>query len=480
MAANAVMLRAMLQNIGFQQDAATYIVDTQGFDNAQDYADMTNSDIENICKITRRPGGQNAANNGPNNGISVSMKAEKNLKMVAFYYRYQIRTSRPLIINNATPNNITRFRMLMEAEDQHKDMTPPELTFVNWTRTIDVIEDYLRNCLGKTKIPLAYIIRDQERPEDPNLDPPGNYSSFTEELIARAPHYVGATDEHTQEYKEDNVIVYNKLAALLREKDCWTYMRSAMRTRDGRKAFKNLKDHYLGKNNVDHLASQAERKLQHTSYTNEGRRWNFEKYVRVHVEQHQILTELKDHGYSGIDERSKVRYLLEGINTTALDTVKTQILSSADLRNDFGAAVNLFQDFLKQTKTTKDPRTSNVSSIGRTTHSKSGKNNNSSEVDMSVEDRYYTPQEYAKLSVAKKNGLRAKRKKRGHSSDNESGKSNKRQQRANKKFEKRVVSAIRRISLKDDKDDSSDSDSSRSNDEPTQAGNKSILRRREE
>ena len=476
-AAHGVQLRQMLQNIGFVQDAATYIVDTQGFDTGEDYANMTNTDIENICKITRRPGGQNATNNGPNNGISVSMKAEKNLKMVAFFYRYQLRTSRPLIIGNATTNNIARYRMLMEAEEQHTDMTPPELSFVNWTRTIDVIEDYLRNCLGKTKIPLAYVIREQERPKPHNQDAAGNYASFTEELIARAPHYVGTTNEHTQEYKEDNVMVYNKLAALLREKDCWTYMRSAMRTRDGRRAFINLKDHYLGKNNVDHLASQAERKLQNTSYTNEGRRWNFEKFVRTHVEQHQILTELKDHGYSGIDERSKVRYLLDGINTTTLDSVKTQILASTDLRNDFTASVNLFQDFLKQTKTAKDPRTSNVSSVGRTQPTKTAKSGsnatNSTDVDMSVEDRYYTPQEYAKLSVAKKNGLRAKRKKRGHSGEAEGGKSQKRLQRANKRFDKRVVSAIRRIS----KEAESDSDSSESN---TETGNKAILRRREE
>ena len=93
--------------------------------------------------------------------------------------------------------------------------------------------------------------------------------------------------------------------------------------------------------------------------------------------------------------------------------------------------------------------------------------------DMTVEDRYYTPQEYAKLSVAKKNGLRAKRKKRGHSGEAEGGKSQKRLQRANKRFDKRVVSAIRRIS----KEAESDSDSSESN---TETGNKAILRRREE
>ena len=61
-----------------------------------------------------------------------------------------------------------------------------------------------------------------------------------------------------------------------------------------------------------------------------------------------ILNGLKQHGYSGIDEHSKVCHLTNGIKTKALDSVKMQILSSAALRNDFSACVNLFQDFIDQ------------------------------------------------------------------------------------------------------------------------------------
>ncbi len=98
MAAN-VQLRAALQALGFSNEASTYIVDTQAFNDIEDYALLTDDEAMNICKVTRRPGGMNAANDAVAPGIPVSLKAENNLKMFCYYFRYRQRTSRPLTIN---------------------------------------------------------------------------------------------------------------------------------------------------------------------------------------------------------------------------------------------------------------------------------------------------------------------------------------------------------------------------------------------
>ena len=98
-------------------------------------------------------------------------------------------------------------------------------------------------------------------------------------------------------------------------------------------------------------------------YKGESRKWNFEKYVRVHMDQHQILTDLKDHGYAGIDERSKVRHLQDGIKTSALDSVINTILASATLRTDFTACVALYQDFILQSTSSEANRTLLVTSV---------------------------------------------------------------------------------------------------------------------
>ena len=83
-------------------------------------------------------------------------------------------------------------------------------------------------------------------------------------------------------------------------------MRLAQRTCDGRLAFLGLNNHDLGENNVDDMSSRAEAKLKDTSSSGEKRWWNFKKYAKMHVDQHAILTGLVDHGYSSIDDRSKV------------------------------------------------------------------------------------------------------------------------------------------------------------------------------
>jgi len=79
------------------------------------------------------------------------------------------------------------------------------------------------------------------------------------------------------------------------------------------------------------MALAAEKTMQTTVYNDEMKCWDFEKFVNLHKQQHSILDSLVLHGYAGIDERSKVRHLVEGIKTDKLDTIKGQILASAKL-----------------------------------------------------------------------------------------------------------------------------------------------------
>jgi hypothetical protein len=57
-------------------------------------------------------------------------------------------------------------------------------------------------------------------------------------------------------------------------------------------------------------------------------------YVIINTEQHFVLDGLKDCGYAGIDESSKVRHLLKGIKTTEVDVCKTQAMPSPISRDD--------------------------------------------------------------------------------------------------------------------------------------------------
>ena len=64
-----------------------------------------------------------------------------------------------------------------------------------------------------------------------------------------------------------------------------------------------------------------------------------------------MLEDLTDAQYPGIDSRSKVKHLVDGIKTYALDTVKATIWASTTLRTYFEGTVDLFKKFIARQKT---------------------------------------------------------------------------------------------------------------------------------
>ena len=135
-------------------------------------------------------------------------------------------------------------------------------------------------------------------------------------MIARVPHGEGTF------FLVDNVTVWEKISTLTCSHECWTYVHPTQHTCNGCLAYRALKNHYLGPNNMNHQANEAEAKLKDSSYHGEKHCWNFEKYVHMHQDQYMILQGLVEHGYAGIDEHSKVHHLLDGIKTNELDTAK--------------------------------------------------------------------------------------------------------------------------------------------------------------
>ena len=409
-------MHAALCRLGFSAQAASDIIGEQGIDTREELRVLDDKEVESLCKVVRKPGGTSNTS-----GTVVSLRAEANLKMAVYYLKYLERTSRPADANNITLNTVRSLRTYKQWEMEHKDVTAPTISMKDWPKTIQSLVEYLKGCLGVTKIPLAYVIRDEANVFP---DPPGGYTTRQQELIARAPILAvgnaGLTNPFTQTYLDDRSKVWELLSAITRDLECWSYVMPAQKTRDGRSAFFNLKLHYLGVNNVDNMAATAERKLQTNTYTGETRKWNFEKYVRVHVDQHAILNGLREHGYAGIDKRTMVRYLTAGIKTTSLDHVKTRILSDASLRENFSACVNLFQDFITQ-KEAESPNVT-IAAIHDTQLHKEHKgkykkysNSRKSGGKEEATDRYYKYQEWKTMSPEKRKAVMALREKRGNS-----------------------------------------------------------------
>ena len=132
---------------------------------------------------------------------------------------------------------------------------------------------------------MAYIIRKDSTPkegEETDWDDP------LEQMIERAPHTITEADgtiiKHPT-FVTDNKMLFDKLAELTREHECWTYIKPHARARNGRAAYMAFKNHYLGPNNIGNMAATAEDKLINAMYRGEGRHWNFERYATLYKEQ---------------------------------------------------------------------------------------------------------------------------------------------------------------------------------------------------
>jgi hypothetical protein len=252
-------------------------------------------------------------------------------------------------------------------ERNHKDPTiVPTINFKNWAKTMESLDQWVRGHCGVDDSLLGYVTRKPENLFPPAAadDPPmgaadSTHMSHDDEVVARhrIVNQASATrtlKQHknsglfTEIYLSDRKRVWDLLSSLLGETDASAVIKPFKDKCNGRGAFLALWDHYLDPNNVDHMANKAEKSLATSRYHAKTRTFTFERLVLMHLKAHSILESLVEHGYNGIDERSKVCHLMEAIKTTKLDAAKAQIMANADLRTNFNACVTLFKDFIAQ------------------------------------------------------------------------------------------------------------------------------------
>jgi hypothetical protein len=234
---------------------------------------LNGKDIDSLLKQLRRPGGlisgpttvEGAAQGNPGPlvakpGHYVSIRDDTNIKLAVFYLRHQARISRIVAPASVALTVVRSLRSTNEYEENFKvTADQPLINEKYWPRTMEANCEFFGSVLGKPGVPLAYgICENVEIP--PGTYPSDGYITVVDEIIARAPH-------GKQAYVNDSIEVWSYMANITRAHDCWTYANPAQRTNDGRRAFLMLWDHFLGPNNVDNMASEAEANLGSVSYT---------------------------------------------------------------------------------------------------------------------------------------------------------------------------------------------------------------------
>eukprot|EP00543_Licmophora_paradoxa_P009148 CAMPEP_0202448362 /NCGR_PEP_ID=MMETSP1360-20130828/7172_1 /ASSEMBLY_ACC=CAM_ASM_000848 /TAXON_ID=515479 /ORGANISM="Licmophora paradoxa, Strain CCMP2313" /LENGTH=287 /DNA_ID=CAMNT_0049065891 /DNA_START=408 /DNA_END=1272 /DNA_ORIENTATION=- len=275
--------RAMLQGIGFTQAAADEMYDNQGINSIEELRILDDDAVTTLCKTLRRPGGVDPNGAGVNPGVAVSARAEINLKLAVYHIKHQERVSRSVTYANATLVTIRKLTRQRDMENKSESVVDaPKIDPKDWAKTMEAIIEWLGTFRGVTGAPLSYTVRKNLEPAAEASDPSTNYSTLDEEMIARAPIVdltavggVGRANENNGPFVDtfmiDRVEVWAKIVALFQPTEAWTYAKVGRSKKDGRKGYLAIYDHYLGPNNVDHLASAAEKTLYQLVYNgNDG------------------------------------------------------------------------------------------------------------------------------------------------------------------------------------------------------------------
>ena len=198
-----------------------------------------------------------------------------------------------------------------------------------------------------------------------------------------------------------------------------------------------------------------------------NRNFTLEKALTKHVDCHDRLSGLEEYGYTGLDNGLKVSYLTDGIVAPHLQVCTTQILASPDLRQDFDGCANLYRDYER------------VAGDKATTRNVSGVESG----EVQIEDRFYTDDEYSKLSDAQKRELRRIRDEKRSGGGNGGGRGNggngkstaakdKMLARLQKKVgnQKRELKALKQARAQEQEDSGDDDETSEAEEEASNAG----------
>ena len=90
------------------------------------------------------------------------------------------------------------------------------------------MDEHLRNYLGKTKIPLSYVVRQEAEVPPQATDPSANYPLVQDEMICRVSHQTGAGAVDPV-FEVDNRLVWTIIADLMRDHKCWRYVKPFQR-----------------------------------------------------------------------------------------------------------------------------------------------------------------------------------------------------------------------------------------------------------
>jgi 3-methyladenine DNA glycosylase/8-oxoguanine DNA glycosylase len=317
--------------IGFQGAQAERVAIQIG-GKLQDFAKFSHSDVKMLTESLR---GLPA-----NVRIHVTLAQAKHIKATIDWVKDQDRIDKtPSIvgldeetflkaIQESAKRDVIREAAKENAETLAKAASPGKLTGEKvWDTWKAGLENQLSMLYGVNGVPLVYVIRKDERPEEGKT-----YDNFTQESIEKC-------KLSGQEFVEDAKYVHNIIQALIVGEDAEQWVKDHKRAKNGRTDFLTLVAHFTGEGNNTRRVGDAER-LEKTLHYKDERAMGFQTFLAKTKHMFNIFEEVGEPK----TESAKIRFLLDGVRSTELQPIVQAIRAGMTLEANaytFTTAANM-------------------------------------------------------------------------------------------------------------------------------------------
>jgi len=328
MAAANAPFRAALGRILLSAEVQTAIIN-QGITSISSLTLIGDDGIKSICKIIR------------DDDIVVPFMQQQYLVAMRFWGRDRIRLGLPIdpVLFTLAEAQAAALLMVQEeqeiaAKDTIKPVPPDKFTKASgWLSFREALVAYLSQVKGVNRIPLSYVIRDDEQP-----DPDAVYENDRERRIATVPL-------QGHDFRQDSESVFAIIKELTLQGPGWAWIEALDRGRNGRACFNVLVAHYEGAFMINRAKEQAYSDVASAKYTGTNRNYSFETYTSTHQQAHNVL---RRHG-EPVPPGKQVRDYLAGITFDNTDVAAAIAFCRADPQylNSFDATAGYLATILE-------------------------------------------------------------------------------------------------------------------------------------
>ena len=98
-------------------------------------------------------------------------------------------------------------------------------------------------------------------------------------------------------------------------------------------------------------------KIQTFKYKGDKAHFTLNKYVQLHVEQHNLHKDLEEYGVDPLSKDLKILWFEQGIKTSALDAIKGSILANKANFTTFQYVQDAYVDYYRKIAVTNPLKT---------------------------------------------------------------------------------------------------------------------------